>query len=106
MAKADKIEYLRYYEFENYTIYQITLLPLKYHLLFSKSLINDTIFKVPEGVSIRVDERESQKFLANLDKIGDEVIVAVGGTGGGSNNNWIGQRGQSLHVRLDLRVSY
>ena len=70
-----------------------------------KSLTNDIIFKVPEGVSIRVDERESQKLLANLDKIGDEVKVAIGGTGGGPNNSWLGQRGQSLHVRLDLRVS-
>ena len=63
------------------------------------------LFQVPEGVSVRVDEKGSQKILGNLDKTGDEVTVAIGGTGGGPSNSWLGQRGQSQHIRLDLRVS-
>merc|ERR1712150_105794 len=64
----------------------------------------DNILKVPEGVSVRVDEKGSQKILGNLDKTGDEVTVAIGGTGGGPSNSWLGQRGQSQHIRLDLRL--
>ena len=37
--------------------------------------------------------------------MGDEVRVAIGGVGGGPNNSFMGQKGQALHVRLDLRVS-
>ena len=32
-------------------------------------------------------------------------MVAHGGAGGGPGNGWIGQPGESLHIRLDLRVS-
>ena len=63
-----------------------------------------SFLKVPVGVSISVDEKGSKKLLANLDKIGDQFIVAQGGIGGGPTNGWLGQSGQAMHVRLDLRV--
>ena len=43
--------------------------------------------------------------MGNLDVVGDKVVVAHGGAGGGPGNGWIGQPGESLHIRLDLRVS-
>ena len=60
---------------------------------------------MPTGVSIHIDERGSRKFLGNLDVVGDKIVVAHGGAGGNSGNGWIGQPGESLHIRLDLRVS-
>ena len=64
-----------------------------------------SFLEVPVGVSLSVDEKGSKRLLANLDKIGDQAIVAQGGIGGGPTNGWLGQAGQSMHVRLDLRVS-
>ena len=56
-------------------------------------------------MSVSIDERGSRKLLANLDTVGDQVIVAQGGMGGGPTNGWMGKSGQAMHVRLDLRVS-
>lgn len=64
----------------------------------------EKILQVPTGVSIHIDERGSRKFLGNLDVVGDKVVVAHGGAGGGPGNGWIGQPGESLHIRLDLRL--
>ena len=45
-----------------------------------------SLLQVPVGVSITVDEKGSKKTLANLDKIGDQVLIAQGGNGGGPSN--------------------
>ena len=60
---------------------------------------------MPVGVSVNVDQKGSNKLLANLDKLGDQVSVSSGGIGGGPGNGWLGQRGQAIYVRLNLRVS-
>ena len=59
---------------------------------------------MPVGVSVHVDEKGSKKLLSNLDKVGEQLLVAQGGMGGGPNNGWLGQKGQAMHIRLDLRV--
>lgn len=51
----------------------------------------DTVLSVPRGVSISSDEG---KLLSDLDELGSEVVVAVGGRGGCPENNWIGTKGQ------------
>ena len=71
--------------------------------MFSKQF-NTFTCKVPVGVSIHVDEKGSRKLLGNLDNLGEKLIVAHGGMGGGPSNGWLGQAGQAMHIRLDLRV--
>ncbi|KAG1664351.1 GTP-binding protein 10 [Nymphon striatum] len=56
---------------------------------------------VPEGVTVMSD---TGKVLGDLYKSGDKVLVAEGGEGGNSFNNFLGQKGNSVMIRLDLKL--
>ena len=43
-------------------------------------------------------------FEGELNKVGDRVLVAKGGDGGNSSNNFVGQKGHALSVNLDLKL--
>ncbi|KAB0798525.1 hypothetical protein PPYR_09518 [Photinus pyralis] len=58
-------------------------------------------FEVPLGVTIYTDEG---KKLGEVNKEGDEVIVANGGKGGHPKNGFLGIKGQAYNVKLDLKL--
>jgi len=74
----------------------------------------DMILKVPPGTMIY--ELESGELLADLDKIGDEFVVAKGGFGGRGNIHFAspwnqtpteceqGTPGQEIDLRLELKL--
>lgn len=55
----------------------------------------------PTGVTLY---SELGHKLGELDKSGDKVLVARGGSGGCSENQFNGQKGQAYHVVLDLKL--
>ena len=61
----------------------------------------DVILKVPPGIAV-VDDKNN--LIADLNTHGQEVCVVKGGQGGNKLNNFIGTRGQTMHVRLDLKL--
>ena len=56
---------------------------------------------VPVGVQVRTD---SGRVLGEVDKVGDTVLVAVGGRGGLPNNQYNGMRGQAQSLKLDMKL--
>lgn len=61
----------------------------------------DVVVQVPTGITI-IDEKGQE--IAELNNVGDKVIAAGGGGGGCSGNNFIGGRGQSRIITLDLKL--
>lgn len=74
----------------------------------------DSILKVPVGTI--VFEKETNKQIADLTKIGEQVIVASGGLGGKGNSNFksstrqapdfaeLGEPGEEKEVKLELKL--
>ncbi|KAI7815086.1 GTP-binding protein, partial [Rhyzopertha dominica] len=58
-------------------------------------------FEVPVGVTIYT---EHGKKLGELNKEGEELVIAKGGTGGHRNNGFLGTKGQAYPVLLDLKL--
>lgn len=61
----------------------------------------DSVVAVPIGITV-LDEHKRK--IADLNKIGESCIVAGGGVGGCSGNEFIGQKGQERVVTLDLKL--
>ncbi|CAG2170172.1 unnamed protein product [Oppiella nova] len=61
----------------------------------------DCVIKAPVGVTV---VSENGKTLGELDKVGDRVLVALGGTGGNQHNNYLGLKGQKQTIVLDLKL--
>ena len=61
----------------------------------------NTVIKVPIGITVF---SENGRVLGQLDKVGDRVLVAVGGTGGNQTNNFCGLKGQKQSITLDLKL--
>lgn len=61
----------------------------------------DTIIKVPAGITIF---DENNKNIGELNQTGDTCLVAGGGIGGCSGNNFLGTRGQEHVITLDLKL--
>ncbi|KAK6165933.1 hypothetical protein SNE40_022739 [Patella caerulea] len=61
----------------------------------------DLNIPVPVGVVLRTDEGRQ---LGDLNKDGQQVIVARGGKGGNPENGFLGQRGDSKEITLDLKL--
>lgn len=61
----------------------------------------DKVLKVPPGIIVSND---AGKMLYDLNEENMRLIVASGGQGGGPYNNWIGQEGSKMHIRLDLKL--
>ncbi|XP_018321946.1 GTP-binding protein 10 homolog isoform X3 [Agrilus planipennis] len=61
----------------------------------------DVKVEVPVGVTVYTDEG---KRLGELNKEGDEVIVAKGGIGGHPKNGFLGSEGQAWPIKLDLKL--
>ncbi|KAH3721511.1 GTP-binding protein 10-like [Dreissena polymorpha] len=59
------------------------------------------IVPVPLGVTITTDEG---RVLGDLNKEGEEVVVAKGGAPGGPENNYTGLKGEAMSVTLDLKL--
>src|SRR4051812_34000169 len=57
---------------------------------------------VPLGVSISDDDKKV--FLGEINCKTDEVTVAHGGEGGHGGNGFMGQRGDTVFIRLDLKI--
>lgn len=62
---------------------------------------NDYIMKVPTGITIFDDNNVK---IGELNETGDTCIVASGGIGGCSGNNFLGTKGQERVVTLDLKL--
>lgn len=62
----------------------------------------DIKIEVPTGLKI-IDEEE-RKVIGELNTAGETFLVGGGGTGGNSGNSFIGHKGQSRAVRLDLKL--
>ncbi len=62
---------------------------------------NDLIIKAPIGITII---GETGRELGQLNKVGDEVLVALGGMGGNQRNNYCGVKGQTNTITLDLKL--
>jgi len=43
-------------------------------------------------------------LLGDLNKEGEQVVVARGGEPGGPDNNYTGRRGEALSVTFDLKL--
>ncbi|XP_066143308.1 GTP-binding protein 10 homolog [Euwallacea fornicatus] len=61
----------------------------------------DRVFEVPVGISVITDYG---KKLGELNSEGERLIIAKGGTGGHPKNGFLGTRGQSYPVKLDLKL--
>lgn len=61
----------------------------------------DCKLKVPIGLTIYDDKN---KNIGELNQAGDTCIVAKGGIGGCSGNNFLGTRGQERVITLDLKL--
>lgn len=61
----------------------------------------DCIIKVPVGITVF---SAVGRQLGQLDKVGDKVLVALGGRGGNQTNNYLGTRGQAQTIVLDLKL--
>ncbi|XP_017777744.1 PREDICTED: GTP-binding protein 10 homolog [Nicrophorus vespilloides] len=57
--------------------------------------------EVPVGVTVYSDEG---KKLGELNKEGDQILVAKGGYGGHPKNGFMGKKGQSYSIKLDLKL--
>jgi serine/threonine-protein kinase OSR1/STK39 len=62
---------------------------------------NDLTIKAPIGITII---SETGRELGQLNKVGDKVLVALGGIGGNQRNNYCGVRGQTNTITLDLKL--
>lgn len=62
---------------------------------------NDCTIKVPIGLTIYDDKNQK---IGELNQPGDSCIVAGGGIGGCSGNNFLGTRGQERVITLDLKL--
>lgn len=62
---------------------------------------SDSVIKVPIGITVY---NENGRVLGQLDRVGDRLLVAVGGTGGNPNNNFCGLKGQQHSITLDLKL--
>lgn len=61
----------------------------------------DNKLKVPVGLTIYDDKSEK---IGELNQPGDTCIVASGGVGGCSGNNFVGTSGQERVITLDLKL--
>jgi len=61
----------------------------------------DTVLRSPAGVTVVTDEGE---VVGELLRPGDRVMVARGGPGGCKETQWVGLRGQTRSVKLDLKL--
>lgn len=61
----------------------------------------DVQLEVPLGVTIY---RQDGKVLGSIDKEDETIILARGGPGGNTQNNFLGHFGQIYHIRLDLKL--
>lgn len=56
---------------------------------------------VPAGIIVRNDVG---RVLGEINEPGDEILVAKGGVGGGPTNRYLGKKGHTLSVTLDLKL--
>ncbi|CAG9864007.1 unnamed protein product [Phyllotreta striolata] len=61
----------------------------------------DLKFDLPVGVIVVTD---MGKKLGELNEVGEELVLAKGGTGGHEKNGFLGTKGQAYPVRLDLKL--
>lgn len=71
----------------------------KYRILGKRG--KDVAVDVPVGISVI---REDGKVIKELNEEGATCLAAGGGAGGCSGNSFIGQRGQSQTLTLDLKL--
>lgn len=71
----------------------------KYRILGKRG--KDVAVDVPVGISVI---REDGKVVGELNEEGATCLAAGGGAGGCSGNSFIGQRGQSQTLILDLKL--
>jgi len=76
----------------------------------------DIVLAVPPGTMIFTEENGSRVMLADLEKDGDKVVVAVGGEGGWGNVHFKsstnqaprialrGEKGEEKTIRLEMRI--
>jgi len=62
----------------------------------------DKVLKVPPGVTIMDDT--DKKVLSQLDQPGDQVTVALGGSGGHKLTGYFGTPGQTRSIRIDYKI--
>jgi GTP-binding protein len=74
------------------------------------------VLTVPPGTVVSALEDREKIFIADLEKLGDEVAVAVGGKGGWGNPHYtsstnqapriaqVGERGEEKSIILDMRL--
>ncbi|GIY66346.1 GTP-binding protein 10 [Caerostris extrusa] len=60
----------------------------------------DTIILSPPGVTAVANN----KVIGELNRVGEKLLISKGGCGGGPQNGFIGQKGQSLPLTLDLKL--
>lgn len=61
----------------------------------------DVKIKVPIGLTVY---DENNRIIGELNRPGDTCVVAGGGIGGCSGNNFLGRRGQERVITLDLKL--
>ena len=76
----------------------------------------DLIVRVPLGTEVRRKDNDSDVFLADLNEVGQQVVIAKGGKGGRGNARFVssirqaprmaekGEPGESNIIRLDLKL--
>lgn len=62
---------------------------------------NDMMIPVPLGVTLTDDDGN---FIGDINKEGQQVLVATGAPGGGPRTDFFGRRGDGRYVRVDLKL--
>ncbi|PRD23810.1 UNVERIFIED_CONTAM: gtpbp10 [Trichonephila clavipes] len=61
---------------------------------------DDVVIDCPPGVTAVANNY----VIGELNQIGDKLLLVRGGCGGGPQNGFIGQKGQSVPLTLDLKL--
>ncbi|XP_059480026.1 GTP-binding protein 10 homolog [Neocloeon triangulifer] len=64
-----------------------------------------SVLSVPIGVAAyRINDKGGGLMVGELNEIGERLVVAKGGAGGGPDNDFKGEKGEATFLQLDLKL--
>jgi hypothetical protein len=63
---------------------------------------DDVIIEVPCGITAIVADNNT--YLGEVNKEGESLVLAKGGSGGSQENKFLAEKGEIYHIHLDLKL--